>query len=274
MNIEKVSNTIKNLRNETLLRSERELLLSELLQGYPFWAQNVSHQIPGEGNRKFFRSQTGLYDTVSRMLPLPNGDDRIKSYGRANYPRESIMYCTDQDFYSCILELVERRHTNPQELTIVVFEAQEDFSVVPLGILKSDEYKSKLGINYTDQDLKKFQVISTFLDEEFRMTGDKKRAYLNSSVISHLVRKTFPDVDGIRYKTVQDFNFAHYGLNYALLPDRCKFLKNITGFIQYRFVWNESGTYQFQPIEGFVSENISGDKVNYKPMQFKLTNTH
>ncbi len=256
-----VKNIIDRLKGNIISINEREGLWRLLLMDYPFWVQNVD-TISGDeedGRRKFFRVQSGLHNTVERMIPLNSGDSRI-DLGRANYERESLLYCTDIDFYSCLLEIVDRTHQDLQTITVIQFENKVDLKVIILGVMDRQKYTDLLladGVKFTEIGFRNYQLISDFIDDEFRLVSAYKgRSYLNSSVISKIVREEFPDTNGLRYRTVRGFNFSHRGLNYALNIDNFYDYFEITNCMQQEFQWFEKEQYQFK------QHSINTGKVN------------
>lgn len=253
MDLKTINDIIQKLRGNSITRNEREGLWRLLLLGYPVWHQNVNKESNDEddGKRKFFRIQKGFHDNIERMLPLSTGDDRI-SLGRANYEKESLFYCTDMDFYSCLLELVDRTHTDRQRITIIEFVCKTNLTVIPIGLTDRKRYTEILladGEEFTEEEFKKYQLISDFMDEEFRLISDtKSRSYLNSSVISKVMREEFPNAHGLRYKTVRGFNFFHQGLNYALDINNFHDYFEITHCMQQEFRWLEDEVYQFDQL--------------------------
>ena len=247
MSIEEIKHSVNLLKSEQPSIKYRERLISELLEEFPFWIQSVKHKIEGgQETRKFFRCRNDFFDDLKYMCEPPK--EVVRSSGRANYIGESVLYCTDTDFYSCILELVDRNNLKPQQMTVIEFESVKDFYVVPVGIVDRETYTKLLEVDFNESEFEKYTIISKFMDEEFRMhTEADDRNYQNSSVIAKLVMDWFPQTVGIRYKTVQNFNFFHRGLNYAFMPERVEGLFKFNKAIQYEYHWKEDKMYQFQP---------------------------
>ena len=267
MTIEEIKQTIEKLKQVDLDTESREKLMKEMLQGVPFWMQWV-RQIneDQDGERKFFRAQRGLHNTVERMWAPEEGADYIV-IGRANYEKESVLYCTDEDFYSCILEIVDRKTSEEQTITVIEFKNNTDFVIVPVGLIDREAYTQQIkksGVKFSETEYEKYKIVSEFIDNEFRMkTGDDDRDYLNSSILSKIVRNEFKKAIGIRYKTVQGFKFSHNGLNYALTTDKLDETFTVDKAIQYRFKWNENDTYQFQPIDSATGSIDKEGEITY-----------
>lgn len=248
-----VNDIIQRLRENSITRVEREGLWRLLLTGYPVWHQNVDTKSSDEddGRRKFFRIQIGFHDNLERMLPLSTGDERI-GLGRANYEKESLLYCTDMDFYSCLLELVDRTHNDIQRITVIEFASKSNLTVIPIGLKDRKRYTEILladGLKFTEEGFKNYQLISEFMDEEFRLiSATEGRSYLNSSVISKVMREDFPKAHGLRYQTVRGFNFFHRGLNYALEINDFYDYFEITHCMQQEFRWFEHEVHQFDQL--------------------------
>lgn len=253
MELKQVDNIIQRLKGNSISRNEREGFWRLLLMDYPFWHQNVDikNDDDQDGRRKFFRVQKGLHNTAERMFPLVSGDERI-GLGRANYEEESLLYCTDIDFYSCLLELVERTHQDLQTITVIEFANKVDLTVIPIGLTDRQRYTELLkanGVKFTEEEFRKYLLISEFMDDEFRLiTEIEGRSYLNSSVISKVIRDEFPKANGIRYRTVRGFNFFHRGLNYALNIDNFDDYFEVTNCMQQEFQWLEDEQYQFKQL--------------------------
>lgn len=239
-------NIIKQLRISNIPRVEREGLWRLLLINYPFRIQNIDRKNSNyeDGKRRFFRVQKGKHYDIKRMLPLPNGDSRIK-LGRANYEGESLLYCTDFDFYSCMLELVDRNTQDIQSITAIEFINKIDLKAIPVGLIDREKYTELLienGVEFNEKEYGKYQLISEFMDNEFRL----RDSYLNSSVLSKIIREEFPHINGVRYKTVRGYNFSHRGLNYAFSVNSFDDYFEITNCMQIEFKWFENKRTQFE----------------------------
>jgi len=248
-----INDFIQRLRENSIARVKREGIWRDLLTGYPVWHQNIDskNNDEDEGKRKFFRIQRGYHDNLERMLPLSTGDEQI-GLGRANYEKESLLYCTDMDFYSCLLELVDRTHNDIQRITVIEFTSKSNLSIIPIGLTDRKRYTEILlsnGLKFTEEGFRAYQLISDFMDEEFRLISDiEGRSYLNSSVISKVIREDFPKAHGLRYKTVRGFNFYHRGLNYAFEINNFHDYFEITHCMQQEFRWLENEVRKFDQL--------------------------
>jgi|GEM_PF-3071477 len=218
--------------------------------GFPFWTNAISP-------RKFYRARRKLHYSIDKMWSLPDGDSKLE-LGRANYEEESVLYCTDKDFLSCILEVVDREEISEQYLTLIEFENIKPLSVVPLGIKDREKYAEITGIKLNKEQ----EMIAKFLDDEFRMlTDDSARNYLNSSALAKVIREEFNHHDGISYKTVKGFNFSHYGLNFAFHPSNIKKLFTLKKATQYKFSWKENDQFQFNTIDSATGQIHNDGKI-------------
>lgn len=244
---------INILRESKISIEKREAIIRELLYNHPFWRQSAKSK-----GRKFFRAQSGIHYTVDRLWAPPSS--YVKSSGRANYIGESILYCTDDDIYSCILEIVKRDSNEVNDITIMEYECIEDFDIIPIGLTETTEYSKIVANSISTKDQKKFEIVNNFIQSEFRKNNKNDSSnYCNSSVISKLIREEFTHVLGLRFKTVQDFNFSHYGLNYALDPEKCKKIFKPKHAIHWKYTWNENAQYQIKQIESRIGR-INDDK--------------
>lgn len=249
MKLRDVNDIIYRLKNDSMSVKKREELWEILLYEHPFLYNILKiDEDNADDPRKFFRIQRGLHNSISRMLPLKSGDTRL-NVGRANYPLESVLYCTDKDFFSCFLELVDRTHEEFQFITVIEFQNKASLKTYPIGVVDRKRYTKALNkYSYmSPAEFESYTVISEFMDQEFRLISEvEDRSYLNSSVISKLLREVFVDSHGISYKTVRSFNFHHFGLNYAFSIKNFEEFFEITNCMQRKFRWIEKETYQIK----------------------------
>jgi hypothetical protein len=117
------------------------------------------------------------------------------------------------------------------------------------------------------KEFEKYLDISNFINDEFRKMEPESSKYLNSSTLAALVTNEFPHAIGVRFKTIQGFNFSHCGLNYALDPKKSKnYLKPVNA-LRYKFLWKEDTQYQIQEMKcsiGKISADGTIDFSDYK----------
>jgi hypothetical protein len=250
-------------RPPSIPENERRDRIRQLLQGFPLWLQNVRTKHDNEP-RFFYRTQNGFHSNVDRLWAPPQ--HCVKSLGRANEIGQSVLYVTDVDWLSCLLEIVERQEPEREkELTIIVYEQTAPFRVLPFGIVDFDRYHSLIRDNVPIDRISLFERCAKFINAEFRRFRGDGLDYLNSSIFASELISENPEAAGIRYRTVQRYGFSHEGMNYALDPMRAKcFLKpqSVTKVV-YRWIDSDSGKwYNIRSSAGTINTDGS---IDYAP---------
>ena len=254
-------------RPPVLDTATRQKFFSIFLQALPLFVQPIP-VINSDGDigekRRFFRCRRGFYDHVKELW----APDFVEKAGRANMLGESVLYVTDQDWLSCLLEIVERDNPSRiKKLTMIEYSQKKEFGVIHVGFVNRERWIEHWRDYITPKYFDIFCKISEFIDNEFRRFKDDGQDYLNSSIYSSLLLSNKNGAAGIRYKTVHKFDFHHSGFNYALNPNKARILLTPIRMTKFEYRWIENDPYKWYVIrssKGQIQENGNVEYASFR----------
>lgn len=169
---------------------------------------------------KFYRiMKVDKSDTINPPLDILKCHDnvwnppieKVKWYGRLNYPNESVLYTSYKIPEIC---LKEARLTNEDRFALITYEAKEDILVTIVGYFQEDS-------KFTDEENIKMKTLTEFFFNQFTKEVDEKdeSSYkISSNIIKECYSIPDDSQDGWLYPSIA-FNM---GYNICFKPEIAK----------------------------------------------------